>query len=83
MPSTVIRDFTYDEPRNELTIRFVTGKVYVYALVPAAVAGAFAAALSKGAFFNDHIRDRYPHRKCKADETPGSLKDLFSRSSDS
>jgi KTSC domain len=83
MPSAVIRDFRYEESRNELTVSFTIGTVYVYALVPPAVAGAFAAAPSKGSFFNDNIRDRYPHRKGKADGTPGSFKDLLSRSSDS
>jgi hypothetical protein len=52
MPSTVIRDFSYDEARNELTVTFRTGKVYVYTLVPPSIAAAAAAALSPGAFFN-------------------------------
>ena len=36
MPSTVIRSFDYDAGRNELTVTFVTGRVYVYSLIPPA-----------------------------------------------
>ena len=63
MPSTVIRSFDYDAGRNELTVTFTTERVYVYSLVPVAVADAFGAAFSKGAFFNENIRDKYPYRK--------------------
>ncbi|MEJ0097975.1 MAG: KTSC domain-containing protein [Bauldia sp.] len=63
MPSTVIRSFEYDPVRNELTVTFTTERVYVYSLVPPPVADAFRAAVSKGEFFNQNIRDRYPFRK--------------------
>ena len=86
MPSAVIRDFSYDAVRNELTVTLTTDKTYVYSLVPAAVAGAFAAAAGKGAFFNEHIRDRFPFRKVR--QTPvtlaerGSLLEALKRSRD-
>jgi hypothetical protein len=67
MPSTVICDFSYDEARNELTVSFVTGKVYVYSLVPPTVAAAMRGAFSKGAYFNENIRDRYGYRQIKGD----------------
>jgi lysyl-tRNA synthetase class 2 len=73
MPSGVIRDSTYDAGRHELTVRFAGGRAYIYSLVPAAVADALAGAPSKGAYFNAHIRDRYPFRKVAASvaaETP-------------
>ena len=73
MPSAVIRDFSYDEARNELTVNFRSGKVYVYGLVPASVAAAFAVAPSPGAFFNEAVRDRYAYRQVKAD-TPREKK---------
>ena len=63
MPSSVIRSFDYDAVRNELSITFVSGKIYVYQLVPRHVFEAFRAAPSKGAFFNQHIRERYPFRE--------------------
>jgi hypothetical protein len=56
MPSSVIRDFAYDAERNELTVNFVSGKVYVYSLVPPPVAAAFNDAAAKGAYFNAHPR---------------------------
>ncbi|MEJ0011347.1 MAG: KTSC domain-containing protein [Bauldia sp.] len=67
MPSTVIRDFSYDEARNELTVNFRTGKVYVYTLVPPSVAAAMRAAYSKGAYFNENVRDKYRHRQIAGD----------------
>lgn len=59
MPSSVIHDFSYDLETERLTIRFVTGRVYVYFDVPATLHFAFRAARSKGTFFNAQIRDRY------------------------
>lgn len=88
MPSTVIRDLSYDEARNELTVNFRTGKVYVYTLVPASVAAAMRAALSKGAFFNENVRDRYAYRQVEGDapreKKPGapSLLDALKASKD-
>jgi lysyl-tRNA synthetase class 2 len=83
VPSSVIRDISYDPARNELTVALTTDKTYVYSLVPAAVAEAFAAATGKGAFFNEHIRDRFPFRKERA--TPAehdSLREALRRSLD-
>ena len=70
MPSSVIQSFDYDETRNELTVTFTTGRVYVYSLVPPAVATAFGEARSKGEFFNANIRDKFTFREVKptADE---------------
>jgi lysyl-tRNA synthetase class 2 len=66
MPSGVIRDSDYDAARHELTVRFTNGRVYIYSLVPAAVAAALAGAPSKGVYFNTHVRDRFPFRKVVA-----------------
>ena len=63
MPSQVIRALAYDADRNELTVGFASGRIYVYSLVPPAVFAALEATASKGAFFNQHVRDRYPFRK--------------------
>lgn len=59
MPSSVIRDVAYDPATRRLTVRFVTGRVYAYAEVPADVADALAVAPSQGGFFNRMIRDRF------------------------
>jgi hypothetical protein len=65
MPSSVIKSFDYDMARNELTVALTTGRVYVYSLVPPAAATEFKAAFSKGRFFNERIRDRFPYREVK------------------
>lgn len=59
MPSTVIRRFSYDEPRRRLSVTFVSGDVYDYLGVPPEVEAGFRAAFSKGRFFASDIRDRY------------------------
>jgi hypothetical protein len=60
VPSSVIQSFVYDKEERRLVVRFVSGKVYTYNDVPADVVGGFTAAASKGTYFNDVIRDRFP-----------------------
>jgi len=76
MPSLAIRSFAYDADRNELSVTFVTGKAYVYSLVPADVFRALESARSKGAYFNTHIRDRFSYRKIAS---PGASVPLLQR----
>ena len=59
MPSSVIRDTSYDETTKEMRVTFVSGRVYVYDGVPRVIYNAFRNAPSKGAFFNVAIRGRY------------------------
>jgi lysyl-tRNA synthetase class 2 len=59
MPSSVIRDTSYDETTKEMRVTFVSGRVYVYDGVPRVIYNAFCNAPSKGAFFNVAIRGRY------------------------
>jgi lysyl-tRNA synthetase class 2 len=63
MPSSVIEKFEYDADQAQLTVTFVTGRVYRYFLVPPDCVARFEAAESKGGFFNRHIRDKYPCRE--------------------
>jgi len=87
MPSSAIREFRYDVTRNELTVCFATGRMYVYSLVPPSVYAAMESAPSKGAYFNEHIRDRYglrqlgsvPERRAEAGP---SLRESLKRSRD-
>jgi KTSC domain-containing protein len=65
MPSTAIRSLFYHSNKRELSVRFVTGRRYVYIDVPADVYEAFKNAPSRGAFFNHEIRDRYHYREVK------------------
>jgi KTSC domain len=67
MPSTVIRAYNYDAEAQELTITFVTGRIYVYLAVPSEAYDEFSTAFSKGTFFNKYIRDAYDYREI----TPG------------
>ena len=59
MPSSVIRAAFYRPEEAVLDIVFTTGRRYLYHGVPPRVAERFAAAFSKGRYFNAHIRDRY------------------------
>lgn len=63
MPSSLIRRFQYDQSARRLSIWFVpTGLRYDYDEVPVELYQRFRGAFSKGRFFNDHIRDRFPYR---------------------
>jgi hypothetical protein len=59
MPSTVIRKAFYRADEAVLDVIFITGRRYLYHGVPPDEADRFAAAFSKGRYFNAHIRDRY------------------------
>lgn len=63
MPSTAIRSLSYDVTKRELWVMFTTGRRYVYADVPPEVYRAFFSATSRGTFFNQEIRERYPYRE--------------------
>jgi lysyl-tRNA synthetase class 2 len=59
MPSSVISKAFYRPDEAVLDIFFTTGRRYLYHRVPPEEADRFAAALSKGRYFNAHIRDKY------------------------
>lgn len=60
MPSTAISRIDYDPGTKTLDVRFRdSGELYRYYDVPGRVYEAFRKAVSKGRFFNSHIRDRY------------------------
>jgi hypothetical protein len=59
MPSSVIKQAWYRPDESVLDILFTTGRRYLYHEVPPDEADRFAAAFSKGRYFNAHIRDRY------------------------
>ncbi|MET0371459.1 MAG: KTSC domain-containing protein [Sphingobium sp.] len=63
MPSSVIRDFTYDPAAQRLDVRFVSGRLYSYYDVPEPVAKGMRKAVSKGSFFNRRIRSRFRHAR--------------------
>ena len=59
MPSTVIRDFSYDPAAHRLDVEFVSGRRYAYHAVPERVVEGMRRATSKGGYFNRRIRDRF------------------------
>ncbi|WP_442588048.1 KTSC domain-containing protein [Pedobacter sp. AW31-3R] len=59
MPLVVIDEFSYDHDAFELTIKFSTGKVYVYKEVPEETFFALQNAGSKGKYFSFYIKDKY------------------------
>ena len=66
MPSSVIQTVVYDKDERQLTVRFVSGRVYSYADVPAEIATEFATAASKGHYFNEYVRDRFPYARSRS-----------------
>lgn len=66
MPSSVIQTLVYDKDERQLTVRFVSGRVYSYADVPAEIATGFATATSKGHYFNEYVRDRFPYARSRS-----------------
>jgi hypothetical protein len=63
MPSSVINHYHYDNEAKTLTIVFVTGMVYRYLNVPEKTFKMFKGALSKGKYFNYHVKDKFDFEK--------------------
>ena len=60
--SSTLATVAYDEARELLQLGFCTRAVYQYFGVPAAVHQSLIEAASKGRYFNQAIRDRFPYR---------------------
>jgi hypothetical protein len=58
--SSVIAAIGYDPKYQWLEVELKTGTLYLYREVPARIHQAFMAALSKGSFYNQRIRDDFP-----------------------
>lgn len=61
--SAVISDIRYENERQKLFVRFEGGGEYVYVGVPGEVHRSFVEAESRGRFFADQIRDRFPYNR--------------------
>ncbi|WP_343304316.1 KTSC domain-containing protein [Chitinophaga niabensis] len=59
MPSTVIKNFSYDNKKSRLYVTFLSGKVYAYLNVPEHVYEEMKMALSKGKYLNEYIKGKY------------------------
>jgi hypothetical protein len=58
--SSAVEAVGYDPPTRRLRIRFTSGREYDFCGVPESVYRGLISAPSKGAYYNDHIKDRYP-----------------------
>jgi len=58
--SSAIVSVGYEPATMKMKIQFVQGPAYDYCGVPEAVFNGLLRASSKGSYYNDHIRDRYP-----------------------
>ena len=58
--SSAVKRAEYNHATRELIIWLTEGKPYNFCNVPEHVFTGLCNALSKGEYYNDHIRDRYP-----------------------
>jgi len=61
--SSVLAGFRYDPDRQQLWLRFQSGDLYLYPMVPVAVMQALLDAPSHGHFFNTAIRGCFSCRR--------------------
>lgn len=61
--STTVASVGYEPEVSTLEIEFRTGAAYQYFAVPRHIFDGLLGAQSKGAFFNEHIKSRYPFRR--------------------
>ncbi len=64
--STTLATVAYDETRKLLQLEFSSQAVYLYSGVPAGVHQALLGAPSKGRYFNQTIRGRFPYRRVRS-----------------
>src|SRR3954447_12832362 len=69
---SAVASIGYEGGAKMLEIAFASGEVYQYFNVPESVYGAFRKADSKGAFFQDRIRGRFPYARAASERVPGS-----------
>ena len=60
--STTLATVSYDDGRELLQLEFCSQSIYQYFGVPALVHEALLGAPSKGSYFNQTIRGRFPYR---------------------
>jgi hypothetical protein len=61
--SSAIHAIGYEVERRELEIIFTGGGIYRFYNVPPSIAERFFSTPSKGHYFLDNIRGRYPHER--------------------
>ncbi len=63
--SSNIRSVGYDPASRTLEVEFHSGGIYQYSGVPESVYQGLLRAVSKGSYFHDHVKDRYPVRQVR------------------
>ena len=63
--SSNIRSVGYDPASRTPEVEFHSGGLYQYSGVPEPVSQGLMGAASKGAYFHDHIKDRYRCRQMR------------------
>ena len=61
LKSTAMNAATYQDQSASLELEFRTGAIYRYLAVPAQTYPELLRAESKGRYFNQHIRNRFPY----------------------
>lgn len=61
--SSTLRSAGHDDQAAVLELQFRNGAVYHYGLVPRSVYRDLLEARSKGGYFNQNIRGRYPYQR--------------------
>ena len=77
--STTLLKVSYDDARELLQLEFCSRAVYQYFSVPAAVHQALLDASSKGRYFNQSIRDRFPYRRISGFDTAAKPAEIPAR----
>ena len=63
--SSNIRSVGYDLASRMLEVEFHSGGLYHYSGVPETIYQGFMQAASKGSYFQNHIKGRYPDREVR------------------
>jgi hypothetical protein len=58
--SSAMTAIGYDSLSRRMKIRFTQGHIYDFCGVPQYIFDGLMRASSKGSYYNDHIKDRYP-----------------------
>ena len=68
--SSTLRSAGHDAQSAVLELQFHNGAVYHYALVPRSVYRDLLESPSKGTYFNQNIRGRYPYQRVQEPSSP-------------
>jgi predicted XRE-type DNA-binding protein len=70
--SSAVAAIGYEPAGKTLEVEFVSGEIYQYSEVPEATFKAFRKAESKGTFFQDRVRGRFPYARVTSKRRAGA-----------